>query len=325
MELVTVSKAIELIQLAAPGALIHLGLYKDAENEEEYNDLALLLGYESGATILDGPHKVFSTFKYEQPYATGWIDGRAYRPDREPGLYDDITVSTVKIGANGYFYWWNYRDDFGNVNLNAIANDISRTTDVIATYDANSDKILLTSKIPGPRGCISLTEPEDKSYWDNANFKFISANALRLDISGIYQNAAHIIVKNTDLVNIDYEKVYDIHIKVNVAAGQTINLSERWIWDEYSEDEEEFQPVINWGDTNTDTVITNVTDISHRYSRAGEYIIKIKGLHLCENNENVSMPISEICFYTPQVVTTDEDMLYDIPKVEGIITVSKAI
>ena len=324
MELVTVSKAIELIKLASPGELIYLGLYKHAEKEENYNELALLLGYENGATILDGPHKIFSSFNYDNPYATGWIDGRVYRPDREPGLYDDVTACTVKIGKNGYFYWWNYRDDFGNINLDAIAADISNITDANAVYDPIADKILLTAKVPGPEKVITLTEPEDRSYWNDNDFEFISGPALTLDKeNGEYQNAVQIIVKNTDLDNIDYEKIYDIHITVHVSADETISLSNRWVWDEYSENVKEFQPVINWGDSSEDTIVNDVTNISHTYTQPGEYIIKIKGLHLCKNNENISIPISEIHFYTPQIITTDEDIIYDIPKVSGTITVAK--
>jgi hypothetical protein len=311
MELVSISKALELIRSSAAGTTLHLGLYKNCEQEPGYDELRHLLGYRGDVKISNGPHKVYSEY---QEYATGWINGIAYRPDREPGYYDDITSIAPVIGGLRY-YSWNYND------LHKLAEDITNNSSVNATYDEETDKILLVAKIPGKNGIISLEPPADKTYWDNPPEQFVSGPTLDYEAE---QNAIYVWIKHTSLFNETTED-YDIRIKVIIPTENTeVKLSERWIWDEYSEKPDNKLSYINWDDTTPLEYINDVNSISHLYTSPGEYDIKISGLHLCDNNIETEIFAKEIEFKTHQVVSTKNSITDGIETVIGDIFVSQS-
>ena len=317
MELVSVSKALDIIKHATPGDILHIALYRDAIKEDGYNELSIILGY-NGAEINNGPHKIYSTKVIDnESYGTAWIAGASYRPDREPGLYDDITGS-VPVIDGARFYSWDYR------NLVEIAEAITNNTNVYAIYSAAEDKIILTAKTPGREGNIKIQAPTETSYWDNPPANFISG--LELDFDTIEQPALQVWIKNTSLPSPLENENFDIRINITTEEPLAlIDLSSRWLWDEYSEDENSNISTINWGDNSALEYVTDVTNIAHTYNNAGMYDIKISGLHLCNNNAVFELPINEIEFRTPQIVFTKESITEGINSIIGDIFVSKTI
>lgn len=316
MELVSVSKALDIIKHAAPGDTLHIGLYRDAIKEDGYNELSIMLGY-NGAEINNGPHKIYSTKVInDESYGTAWIAGASYKPDREPGLYDDITGSVPVIDGARFYSW-----DYGN--LYEIAEAITNNTNVYAIYSEAEDKIILTAKTPGLAGNIKIQPPIEISYWDNPPTEFISG--LELDFDTLEQPALQVWIKTTSLPAPLQNENFDIRINIIVDEPSTlIDLSSRWLWDGYTEDMNNIS-TINWGDNSALEYVSDVTNIVHTYNSVGTYDIKISGLHLCNNNMIFNLPINEIEFRTPQIVFTNESITEGINSVIGDVFISKTI
>lgn len=333
MELVTVEKAIEYIKQAGPGDTLSLGLYKDAATDPLYGDLKELLGYPADGTILTGPHKVFSEIlsytTAPDEYATGWIDRRAFFPDRDPYDISEIT------GINDVYFW---PQDYNNVTQLVSMINGNDYMNVSAVHDTVTDRIVITSKRPGPRpnegsghdhasAMITLVEPTNKSIWDDPNFQFVSGPYLTGSTPDDFVRGIYVWIKLTE---IEPEVDYDIALTVYTTADNTtVNLPSRWLWDEYTEIESENVSTINWGDGSPEVIVYSADDIAHTYNYAGQYKVYINGLHWCGNaNEAVDLPIKEVHFKTSQVITQPDHMFANmstLSKVAGELFIAKTV
>lgn len=330
MELVTVKKAIELIKAAAPGDTLSIGLYKDSGEEVGYTELKQLLGYSPRGIIQSGAHKVFSKIESyitaPDEHMTGWVDVRAFFPDRE------LQMSSDHIAINGANLWYN---DYDTVEGLITMIESTPIMNVTAEYDEAEGKIYLTAKVSGPKpnegiygqsDAITLREPENKSYWDDPTFQFISGETLEGHTPEIYNQGIHVWVKQTDIKqNVDY----DISMLIETDSEETtIDLAARWLWDEYTEIIPENVSTIDWGDGTPIEIIYNANNMTHTYMEPGQYTVYINGLHWCgTTDELIDIPVKEINFRTGQVVTNPNGMFANLSKLwylGGVLYIAKS-
>lgn len=329
MDLVTTSKALEIIKYASPGSTLYIGLYKDAQTEESYDELAVLLGYTSGSIISDGPYKVYSeSAPGSTPieYATGWISGKYYDLFKE---YPEFDYAIAIGGLREYPDLYSSKEDYATA---LTSNDHIK---VSCVYDNDSDKFLLTANNKGITGnSITLHYEALLPNWKEEYGDIISGPTLsggKNEIT-LINNGVHVWVKNTEIkleptpevdpddpdTPIEYDPLNaSIHIKVcpgvptnsvlddksitNFLYGIDLN---RWKWDET--DEIGVLPYISWGD-NSSEIITDITNIKHTYENSKEYDIYIWNIHMqgiasMSSWPTDNCPISEIHLLKPQVM-----------------------
>lgn len=318
MDLVSSADAIYLIKNAEPGSMLYLALYKNVKYEEEYKELKTLLNCGENIDIVDGKYKVYSSPDTTMSYATGWINAKIWEYYKNnPPMFADVLPA-----INGFTLWpdmYSTLDDYIN-EINA-----NKNMHVNAIYDSNENKIVLTAKNPGEIGAVSLTIGDDDG-WPNEYGERVSPGG---KLQGIFEEgvpASHVKIVITPYINEDIKMdiVDDILITVKSDIDFTLDLTQYWKWDRYTEDEN--TAVIDWGDGTPIQIIDNENIITHPYF-AGEYTLKINGLHWCGSKETtpVKMPITKIIFNKNQVIDNPVDV-YNISdileSVDGKVYVS---
>jgi hypothetical protein len=339
MDLLTVTQAIEKIKSAEAGSTFTIGLYKNASEDKDYSILLDILKCNPEDIILDGPYKVYSTLSKEliapaQP-ATGWISADVWRYYREhpAETFDSFPV------INGAAIW---PDTFNSIEEYVAAINATPKTSVTAVYDSEENKILLTANEPGyASNYITLEVLYNDNWPESYGLKCSEEGTLtggKDEEYGLkeYTKAVHVWIKNTDVEynpeNEEEKDTLDACIKMTVRPGYknyplTLDFNQRWSWDEYSE--KEVSTVIDWGDGNVEEFYTLDT-IQHTYEQAGEYEIIMYNIHWCGwEGENVpepeAMPVTEINFIKPQIVTRPNNSLRSLEilkKVSGKIYTS---
>jgi hypothetical protein len=339
MDLVTATQAIEKIKLAKPGSTLYIGLYKDAKNEEGYKELATLLGCSEDSDIFDGPYKIYSEFQSIEKFthATGWISGNVYQYYKNNlGEYGEIPA----IGGLTI-----YPDVHSSLNswVNAL-NETAARSKAKAEYDPESNRVIITATTPGEAGNkITLAAGYNDGWPLEYGLKCSEGGTLSGGETYVEEHnisASHIWIKNTliprpltDEDDDDDDKKMELTIKMTVKPGfenypLELNFTQRWKFDEF--DEVNMLPIINWGDGNEET-ITDITNIKHAYSEAGDYEILMYNIHWTGwNNEEGApatntMPVTEIEFIKPQILLTPSNCLRSLEilkKVSGKIYTS---
>ena len=319
MDLVHTLDAVEMIKTAQPGATLRLGLYKNAQNEKEYKELHELLNCEPSSKISDGAYKIYSVSDTTNTYATGWINGKVWEfYSKNPAQSTDILPA-----INGFVEWPDFYNSL-DAYINAINNN--KNMPVTAVYDAGTDKIMLTAITPGKDNPIKLTVDAHDKNWPAEYGEVVSPGGYLMGDFHEAQNGIHVWIKNTPFTNEDYadtEKVADIVIVVKSDNDFTLNLSQYWKWDEYTE--EAIEASVDWND-GTPIDMVRPAHLVHDFM-AGEYSIKINGLHWCGSNdvEPVKQPITKIYFNKDQVIDSPNNVfaISDIlEEVKGKIYIS---
>lgn len=302
MNLVHTLDAIELIKIAEPGSTLHLGLYKNVQNEDNFNKLCELLSCEPDSKISDGVYKIYSLADTTESHATGWINGKVWE------FYFNNPAQTIDVlpTINGFAEWPDFYNSLEEY-VNAINNN--NNMPVTAFYDAISDRIILTAITPGPDTIVKLkVETVDKN-WPAEYGEVVSPGGYLTGDFHEAQSGIHVWIKNTPIVSDEFpyiKDVGDIVITVKSAEDFQLNLSQYWKWDEYTE--EVVEASIDWGDgTPVEMVTPNY--LVHDFI-AGEYTININGLHWCgsKNVAPIKQPITKIHFNKDQVVDSPNDV-----------------
>ena len=302
MDLVHTLDAVEMIKTAQPGAILRLGLYKNAQNEKEYKEVCKLLSCDPTSKISDGAYKIYSVTDTTNTYATGWINGKVWEfYSKNPAQSTDVLPD-----INGFVEW---PDFYNSLDEYIDAINSNKNMPVNAVYDANTDKIMLTATVPGESGQVKLAVNAHDTNWPIEYGEVVSPGGYLAGDFHEAQNGIHVWIKNTPIVSEEYadiEKVSDITIVVKSNENFQLNLSHYWKWDEYTE--EAVEASVDWGD---DTHIEMVTPtyLVHDFV-AGEYNININGLHWCGSNdvEPIKQPITKIYFNKDQVVDSPNNV-----------------
>ena len=334
MDLMTTTQAIEKIKSAKPGDTFHIGLYKNANFEPDYNKLSVLLGCQNDIEIFDGPYKVYSgvTPAEEAVAATGWISPNIYyHYHTHLANYGDIPL----IG--GLMVYPDNYDTFEKF-INALDSTTRRAGASIA-YSAEKDKIIVTALEAGEAGNSITLKVEYGDNWPaEYGLKCSESGSLtggKERVESFNTVASHVWIKNTQIPYVEETEdeetttISEATIKMWVKPGienypLTLDFTQRWKFDEY--DENNILPTIDWGDGIIEEII-DIENITHSYSEPGEYEITMYDIHWCGWSGNgapseKAMPVTEIKFIKPQVVSAPSNSfrsLEILKKVSGKI------